>query len=307
MTLTKTKYILNKWFQIFKKTGIKFIDENPFKHSASTAYFTIFSLPAIGIAAITLAGYFYEDVAVREQFLSQVNELMGKGGSEQVESLLNAAAVSSDNIWLRIIGIGTLLFSATTVFISLQDSLNTIWKIKPKPEKGYIKLLINRLLSLAMIAALGFLILVSLLADAIISFLHRTMEDWLNGLTYYLIQLINVGISLGFITLVFAVIFKVLPDARLKWRDVWVGSFVTTLLFVAGKFGLGYYLGTADVGASYGAAGSLVALLVWVYYSVLILLFGATLTYVHAKHMGRIIKPSEGAVAIKIEEVELED
>ncbi len=301
------KYWLNKWFQIFKKTGIKFVSENPFKHSASTAYFTIFSLPAIGIAAITLAGYFYEDELVRTQFLDQAKSLMGEGGADQIDSLLSAAAVSADNIWLKIIGIGTLLFSATTVFISLQDSLNTIWKIKPKPEKGFIKFLINRLLSLAMIAALGFLILVSLLADAIISFLHNTIEGWLNGLTYYLIQLINISVSLGFITLVFAIIFKVLPDAQLKWRDVWIGAFVTTLLFVAGKFGLGYYLGTANVGESYGAAGSLVALLVWVYYSVLILLFGATLTFVHAKYMGRVIRPSEGAVAIKIEEIEKEE
>lgn len=293
-----------KWFQIFKKSGIKFFEENPFMHSASTAYFTIFSLPAIGVVAITLAGYFYEDDVVRTQFLDQIDQLMGESSSEQVDNLLSSAKVQADRVLFQIIGIGTLLFSATTVFISLQDSLNTIWSIKAKPKKGIIKFIINRLLSLAMIAALGFLLLVSLLADTVITFIQSHIKNLLDDATIYVIQAMNIVISLSFITLVFAIIFKVLPDARLKWKDVWVGAFVTTVLFVAGKFALGFYLGTANLTDSYGAAGSFVAILVWVYYSVLILLFGAQVTYVYSKEMGRVILPKEDAVAVKVTEVE---
>jgi membrane protein len=295
---------LKKWFKIFKNSGIKFFEDNPFKHSASTAYFTIFSLPAIGLVAITLAGYFYEDELVRTQFLEQIDQLMGESSSEQIDSLLSSATVQSDRVFFQIVGIATLLFSATTVFISLQDSLNTIWSIKAKPKKGYIKFIINRLLSLAMIAAIGFLLLVSLLADTVISFIQSHIKDMLNGATIYIIQFMNIAISLSFITLVFAVIFKVLPDAKLQWRDVWVGAFVTTVLFVAGKFALGFYLGKANLTDSYGAAGSFVAILVWVYYSVLILLFGAQVTFVYAKERGRVILPTAGAVAISIIEVE---
>ncbi|MGM0581578.1 MAG: YihY/virulence factor BrkB family protein [Bacteroidota bacterium] len=297
---------LKKWFQIFKNSGIKFFEENPFKHSASTAYFTIFSLPAIGLVAITVAGYFYEDDVVRTQFLDQINQLMGESSSEQIDSLLSSATVQTDRVLFQVIGIGTLLFSATTVFISLQDSLNTIWSIKAKPKKGVVKFIINRLLSLAMIAALGFLLLVSLLADTVITFIQTHIKEILDGATIYIIQIMNIGISLGFITLVFAIIFKILPDAKLKWKDVWVGAFVTTVLFVAGKFALGFYLGTANLTDSYGAAGSFVAILVWVYYSVLILLFGAQVTFVYSKEMGRIILPKEGAVAVSITEVERE-
>jgi len=297
---------VKKWLNIFKNAGSKFIAENPFKHSASTAYFTIFSLPAIGLVAITLAGYFYEDEVVRTQFLDQVNQLMGESSSQQVDSLLSSATVQADRVLFQIIGIGTLLFSATTVFISLQDSLNTIWSIKVKPKKGIIKFIINRLLSLAMIAVIGFLLLVSLLADTVISFIQTHIKDILDGATFYIIQIMNITISLGFITLVFAIIFKVLPDAKLKWKDVWVGAFVTTVLFVAGKFALGFYLGKANLTDSYGAAGSFVAILVWVYYSVLILLFGAQVTFVYSKEMGRVILPTEEAVAITTTEIERE-
>jgi len=301
-----TKFFI-KWFKIFKNAGIKFIEENPFQHSASTAYFTIFSLPAIGLVAITLAGYFYEDEVVRTQFLNQINQLMGESSSEQIDSLLSSATVSADRVLFQIIGVATLLFSATTVFISLQDSLNTIWSIKAKPKKGIVKFVINRLLSLAMIAALGFLLLVSLLADAIISFIQTHISNILEGGAIYIIQIMNLVISLGFITVVFAIIFKVLPDAKLEWRDVWVGAFVTTVLFVAGKFALGFYLGQANLTDSYGAAGSFVAILVWVYYSVLILLFGAQVTFTYSKEMGRIILPTEEAVAVTITEVEREE
>ncbi len=299
-------YFFKKWFKIFKDATIKFFDENPFMHSASTAYFTIFSLPAIGVISITLAGYFYEDEVVRTQFLNQVNQLMGSSSAEQIDSLLSSASVSADRVIFRIVGIGTLIFSATTVFISLQDNLNAIWSIKIKPKKGIIKFIINRLLSLAMIAALGFLLLVSLLADTIISFINNYVSGWMDNSTIYIVQGLNILVSLSFITIVFAVIFKVLPDAKLKWPDVWVGAFVTTILFVAGKFALGFYLGAANLTDSYGAAGSFVAILVWVYYSVLILIYGAQVTFVYAHTLRKVIPPTEDAVEVQVIEKEIE-
>lgn len=299
-------YFFKKWLTIFKKAGIKFFDENPFLHSASTAYFTIFSLPAIGVISITLAGYFYEDEVVRTQFLEQINQLMGESSAKQVDSLLTSVSISSERLLFRIVGIGALIFSATTVFISLQDSLNAVWSIKAKPRKGILKFIINRLLSLAMIAALGFLLLVSLLADTIISFINNYISNWIDESTLYFVQGSNIVVSLSFITLVFAIIFKVLPDAKLKWRDVWVGAFITTVLFVAGKFALGFYLGAANLTDSYGAAGSFVAILVWVYYSVLILIFGAQVTFVYAHTLRKVIPPTEDAVEVKIIEKEIE-
>lgn len=299
-------HFIKKWFQIFKKAGIKFFEENPFLHSASTAYFTIFSLPAIGVISITLAGYFYEDVAVRTQFLEQVNQLMGKSSADQIDSLLTSVSISSERLLFRIVGIGALIFSATTVFISLQDNLNAVWSIKAKPKKGIVRFVVNRLLSLAMIAALGFLLLVSLLADTIISFINNYISGWFDESTLYFVQGSNILVSLSFITVVFAIIFKVLPDAKLKWRDVWVGAFITTILFVAGKFALGFYLGAVNLMDSYGAAGSFVAILVWVYYSVLILIFGAQVTFVYAHTLRKVIPPKEDAVEIKVIEKEID-
>jgi membrane protein len=300
------KYFFKKWFQIFKGAVSRFFQDNPWKHGAATAFFTIFSLPGMAIISITVASYFYEDTVVREQLITQIKLLMGDASAKQIEDLMGQAYISDAGIFLKVVGIGTLIFSATTVFVSLQDSLNYIWRIKPKPKKEAIKFILNRLLSLAMVVSLGFLILVSLLADTLITVLHDKVFTVLPDSTYFLAQSINLLISISLILLIFAVIYKVLPDATLKWRDVWIGAFITTLLFVAGKFGIGYYLGTSNLNDTYGAAGSLVLLLTWVYYSIIILLLGAQITYVHAKHMGRTILPNSNAVAIKLEEVERE-
>lgn len=295
-----------KWFQIFKKSFIRFFQDNPWKHSAATAFFTIFSLPGMAIISITVAGYFYEDTLVREQLIDQVRLLMGDSSAQEVKDLMSQAYVADTSLVMKVIGISTLLFSATTVFISLQDSLNYIWRIKPKPKKEVIKFIVNRLMTLAMVVSLGFLILVSLLADTVINILHDKVFNIFSDEAFYMAQVINVLISIGLIFLIFSAIYKVLPDAKLGWRDVWVGSLITTILFVAGKFGIGYYLGTSSLSDTYGAAGSLVLLLSWVYYSIIILLLGAEITYVHAKYMKRTILPSNNAVAIRVEEVERE-
>ena len=300
------KLSAKQWWQIFKDTSKKFIQDEPFLYSSSIAYFAIFSLPAMALITVMIAGSFYENETVKEGMLSQISQMAGPNSANEVERLMNKVTRNSGNTLTKVISIATLIFSATTVFVTLQGSINAIWRIKPKPEKGLIKFLINRLLSLAMIASLGFLVLVSLVSDTLIALFRVFINQYFSGQAYYLIWLVNTVISSAIIATVFALIYMVLPDAKIKWRYVWVGALITTVLFILGKYFIGFYLNTSNFTNSYGAAGSLVALLAWVYYSVLILLFGAEFTYAYTKHLGGIIKPSHHAVAIKIEEIEEE-
>jgi membrane protein len=229
---------------------------------------------------------------------------MGSNSAEQVEMLMSKAFFSEDSFVMKIVGIATLLISATTVFASLQDSINIFWNIRPKPKKEIIKFLLTRLLSLAMVASIGFLLLVSLMADTLMAIFKDALSYLIADSSYYLIWIINASVSLVIVTLVFALIFKVLPDAQVKWKHVWTGAIVTTVLFVIGKYLIGFYLSSSDLGDAYGAAGSLVALLSWVYYSVVILLFGAQFTFTYNQLKGRDILPNDGAVAIVIEEID---
>ncbi|MBR9998349.1 MAG: YihY/virulence factor BrkB family protein [Cyclobacteriaceae bacterium] len=293
------------WWQILKDTVTKFFNDNPFQYSATIAYYTILSLPGIAIISVMIASsFFFEDNEVRNELIKQTKLLMGESSAEQIESVLSRASISEESNIMKIIGAVTLVISATTVFVSLQDSLNYIWRIRPKPKKFFVRFLLNRLLSLAMVVSIGFLILVSLMADTLIALLRHTISDYLPGFSYYIFLTVNILFSLGIILLVFASIYKVLPDAQIKWKDVWIGAIVTTIFFTGGKYLISYYLSTSSFSDVYGAAGSLVLLLVWVYYSVLILFFGAEFTYVYTKHKGRIIKPDKNAVGIKIEEIE---
>ncbi len=295
------------WWRILKDTGKKFIQDQPFVYSSSIAYFAIFSLPAMALITVMIAGSFYENESVRTGMLTQISQMAGQNSAQEVERLMDKVTRNKENTLAKVISIATLIFSATTVFVTLQESINAIWGIKPKPERGFVKFLINRLLSLAMIASLGFLVLISLLSDTLIALLRTFISQYLSGQAYYILWFVNILISSALIATVFALIYMVLPDAKIKWRYVWVGAVITTVLFILGKYLIGFYLNTSDFTESYGAAGSLVALLAWVYYSVLILLFGAEFTYSYTKHLGGIIKPSDQAVAIKIEEIEKED
>ena len=296
-----------KWWLIFKTTGQNFFNDKPFIYSSSIAYFAIFSLPAIAIITVMVAGSFYKDETVRNEMLTQISHMAGQDSAVEVERLMNKMSRNKNGNLTKIISIITLVFSATTVFVTLQESINSIWKIKPKPEKGFLKFVINRLLSLAMICVLGFLVLASLVSDTVVNLFGDLINHFLSGFTYHLIWVLNTVISSGIIAVVFGLIYMVLPDAKIQWRYVWVGALITTILFVLGKFLIGLYLKNSDFTQSYGAAGSLVALLAWVYYSVLILLFGAEFTYAYTKHLGGRIRPSSHAVAIREEEIEIED
>ncbi len=298
--------VLRTAWDVLKQTVLNFFQDDSFSYASSIAFYTIFSLPAILIISLSIGATVYEKDVVQQELINQVGRLIGKESAADVEQILLNAALDSRGTLAKIVGIATLIFSATTVFISLQASLNKIWGIKPKPERGIVKYLIDRLLSLAMVMSIGFLLLVSLVFDAALVMIQNSLSKILSGWTLYLVAAMNIVISLALITLIFAVLFKVLPDAKIKWKDVWVGSLVTTAFFAAGKYLIGFYLGNSSVNSAYGAAGSLVIILIWVYYSTVIFLFGAELTSVYAEKVGSDIQPYHHAVKVQLVEVERE-
>jgi membrane protein len=297
------QYFSTAW-SVLKKTVVNFYEDDSMSYASSIAFYTIFSLPAILIIALSIGTTFYERNVVQDELINQVERLTGMNIETEITEIISNASLDATSAFAKTVGVITLIFSATTVFASLQSSLNKIWGIKPKPMRGILRFLINRLLSLAMVAVMGFLLLVSLVIDALLvifqGFLSRIME----GFTLYILQGMNIMISIVIVTIIFGLVFKVLPDANVKWKDVWVGAFVTTILFSIGKFLIGFYLGNSAFGSAYGAAGTLVIILVWIYYSTIIVLFGAELTSVYTEEIGEKIKPYD--TAVKVQQVELE-
>ncbi|HYI78458.1 MAG TPA: YihY/virulence factor BrkB family protein [Chryseolinea sp.] len=297
---------LRSTWDILKQTVLNFFQDDSFSYASSIAFYTIFSLPAILIISLSVGSTFYERDIVQQELVNQVGRLIGEKSAADVEQILINAALDSTGTVAKIVGIATLIFSATTVFISLQTSLNKIWGIKPKPERGIVKYLLDRLLSLAMVISIGFLLLVSLVFDTVLVVFQNSLTKVLAGWALYLVTAVNIVVSLGIITVIFAILFKVLPDAKIKWKDVWVGAIVTTVFFALGKYLIGFYLGNSSVNSAYGAAGSLVIILIWVYYSTVIFLFGAELTSVYAEKLGSDITPYHHAVKVQVVEVERE-
>ena len=269
--------------------------------SAALAYYTIFSLGPLLIIVIAVTGLFWQKEAVQTQVMNQVQGLVGAKGGAFVSDLLTSASNPTRGIIATIIGIITLILGALGVFNELHNSLNTIWDVKEEEPEGFVevikKVIFSRLLSFTMILGIGFLLLVSLVISAGLSAVQQTMGNWF-PFSEFILQIINLVISIGVITVLFALIYKFLPDAEIAWRDVWLGAFVTALLFSLGKTLIGIYLGNSAIASSFGAAGSLVLLLVWIYYSAQILFFGAEFTQVYANKYGsKIVPESEEAGA----------
>ena len=269
--------------------------------SAALAYYTIFSLAPMLLIIIAVTGLFWSQDVVQSQVLNQIEGLVGAEGRTFVSDLLTSASNPAKDILATIVGIITLLFGALGVFNELHNALNTIWEVKEEETTGFVesvkKVIFGRFLSFTMILGIGFLLLVSLVISAGLSAVQETIGNAI-PVSEILLQIVNLVISVGVITVLFAMIFKLLPDAEIAWRDVWLGAFVTALLFSLGKFLIGIYLGNSSVGSSFGAAGSLVLLLLWIYYSAQILLFGAEFTQVYANQFGsKIVPEGEEAAA----------
>lgn len=282
--------------EILKESLISWWNRDPWRNSTVIAYYTIFSLPGLGIIIINVVGYFYGQEAITDEISGQLEESIGSGAAESVEQII-ANAYQTGNLTLAsLVSLGTLLFGATGVFYQVQQALNYIWEVEPRPDQMLLKFLKDRLFSLGMVLMIGFLLLVSLVLTSLLTALGSWLSN-LAGVLVTIVQFLNPVVSLAVITLLFAAIFKFLPDVKIGWRDVFPGALVTALLFVLAELGLGYYFDVGDPGSIYGAAGSIILILLWATYAGLILLFGAEFTRVYAHKHGREVEPSEVAVS----------
>lgn len=292
------------FINVFKNAFKGFAEDKVTKLSGSLAYSTIFSLGPLLIVIISLCGIFLGKDAVEGKIYGQLTAFVGADTAAQLQQIIRHASLAGKNTLAVVIGGITLLIGATAVFAEIQDSINSIWGLKPKPKKGWLKMLKNRFLSFSVIISLGFLLLISLAVTSVIDGFGERLRINFPDTTVVVFYIINVVVTFAIITLIFAVIFKVLPDADIKWKDVLAGAIATALLFMLGKFAISFYISKSNVGSTYGATGSLVVLLLWVYYSSLILYFGAEFTKAYAVQYGSAIYPNKYAVTTKTVEVE---
>jgi membrane protein len=292
-------------FTLLKDTFREWREDGANRLAAALAYYTTFSLAPLLVLIIAIAGLVGGHEAAQSQVMAQVKDLLGVEGREFVQGMIQSASRPSTGVTATIIGAVTLLFGALGVFGELQNSLNTIWEVKPKPARGFLdgikRFVVKRLLSFTMVLGIGFLLLASLVISAALSALGEYMGTRWPFADFWL-ELINFLISFIVITFLFAMIFKFLPEIKIAWRDVWLGAAVTSVLFSLGKFLIGFYLGRSEVGNTFGAAGSLAILLIWIYYSAQILFFGAEFTQVYANKYGSKIVPDPGMVKITEQE-----
>ncbi len=273
-----------------KTTLVEWSNDKAPRLGAALAYYTVFSLAPLLVVALAVVGLAFEQEAAEGSVYETMRELVGAEGARLIETMVERAGRGGRGIWATILGLSLLLFGATTVFAQLQDALNEIWRVKPKKRSGWWSLLRSRLLSLGLVVGIGFLLLVSLMMSTMLAVVGNYLQNVLPG-GDTLWRLLNALISFGVITFLFAAIYKVLPDARIRWRDVMLGAAVTAFLFTVGKYLIGLYIGNSSFGSVYGAAGSLVVILVWVYYSAQIVFLGAEFTQVWARRHGRSIAP----------------
>lgn len=283
--------------KLFIKTFRQWNEREPFNNSIIIAYYTIFSLPGLLIIIINVAGYFFGTEAVTQKITGQIQGMIGGDTAKDIEQIVTNASKSEGTVLSSILAVVTLLFGATGVFYQTQQILNKMWEVKPQPKKKIVKLIKDRVFSFGLILVVGFLLLVSLVLSAGLT----AFSDWIavhvSEALVVVFGVLDVIVSLGIVTLLFAAIYKFLPDALVKWRDVWIGALVTAVLFVIAKFALGFYFGKSNPGSTYGAAGSIILIMLWVSYAGMILLYGAEFTQVYATRHGGSIRPTPGAVS----------
>ncbi|MDP1745325.1 MAG: YihY/virulence factor BrkB family protein [Bacteroidota bacterium] len=287
------KFKIKDLGKIFKITFKEWNQKDPFRQSAIIAYYSIFSIPGLLVLIITITGYFFSKEAVHQNIFDQVSSTMGADTAEQIKGMLTKAGGSQSTIWGSIIGFVILLVGATGVFVELQKTLNEIWQVKVVVKKGILPILKARLFSFGLILAIAFLLLISLVVSAALV----AMSNWIavdaSGFVVIVFNVLNFILSLVVISILFGLMFKILPDAKVKWEHVWLGSLVTGLLFTIGKTALAFYFGKTDPASVYGAAGSIILILLWVSYSSMIMFFGAEFTATYAKMYSGDVPPSK--------------
>ncbi|MEO7961615.1 MAG: YihY/virulence factor BrkB family protein [Ginsengibacter sp.] len=285
------------------KTVLKeFSADDILKYSASLAYYTVFSIAPLLIIVTTLSGLFFGKEAVQGEIYVQLRGLVGNMAAEQIQDIIKNIHLTGNSTFASIASTGILLVGATTVFGEVQDSLNKIWGLRVKTKKIWWKLILTRLLSFSVILCIGFIMMVSLVLNAMVSAFGKFLGQYIDNFGVYFIQVTESILSFAITSFLFSLMFKVLPDARIKWKDVLFGGLVTAMFFTLGKLGIGFYLGSTNLTSLYGAAGSIIIIMIWVYYSSIILYLGAEFTKVHAKLYGGKILPNDFAEWIKIEE-----
>jgi membrane protein len=291
------KLNIKKIGHLFKDAAKAWWAKDPFKESAVIAYYAIFSLPGLLVVLITVAGYFFGKDAVSTHLSSQISSSMGAETAKQIQDMIDAGSEAKNSIWAAILGVVTILVGATGVFAQFQKSLNIIWEVKTDETKsGIVTLLRARLFSLGLLLAIAFIMMVSFTVTTLLV----AMGDWLSSQfsdsLLVVMKVINFIVSRLIIALLFAVMFKFFPDAKIKWNHVWLGSIVTALLFLMGMSGLSLYFGKADPGGGYGAAGSIILILLWVSYSSMIVFYGAEFTHAYALERDGEVVPDKHAV-----------
>jgi len=285
---------LKEFYKLLMEIVSIWLAGNASSMGAAVAYYTIFAIAPLFVFVLAIAGFFFGHEAARRELFGQIAGLVGPSGGEAIQATVAAADQPKASVVATAMALITLFIGAGSVFIQLQYSINAIWNVRPKPGGGIRSFIKNRLLSFATLLGIGFLLLVSLVISAALSAAGKFMSGVIPA-EEVLWHILDFIVSLGLVTLLFAMMYKILPDVMIAWRDVWIGAFCTALLFAAGKFLLGFYLGRGTFASAYGAAGSLVVVLIWVYYSVQILLFGAAITRVWANRYGSCIRPVPGA------------
>lgn len=288
LTWSSPRYLLTESFKEWR-------DDNASRLAAALSYYTIFSLPPLLVISLAIAGRFYDRQAAQEQLLIQAGQLIGQSGSEAIGQILENASDPTLGSLAAVISVAVLLFGASGVFNELQASLNQIWEIEPKPSRGLIGTIKDRLFSFGLVLGIGFVLLVSLIFSTILAGVSEYVFDTVPAIVSAA-RVINFIVSFGVYTVLFALIFKIIPDVQIQWRDVWLGAGATALLFSVGKWAISVYLGQSAPASAYGAAGSLIILLLWVYYSAQILFFGAEFTQVYANRFGGRILADDDAV-----------
>ena len=285
------------WY-VFRDAAIHWNKSGPWRQSAILAYYAIFSLPALLLIVIAITGYFFGEEAVSRELSERIADTIGKETARTVENMIANVAETGSSTIAMLIGIGMLLFGATTLFYHLQLSLNRIWGVLPKPKQAFVKYLKDRLLSFGLILVIGFLLLLSMLANSLLAILSDWISSHWPGIRMPMVVFMNYGISLVVTTTLFALMFKFLPDAIIRWRSVWIGALLTALLFALGQYGLRVYFSTTDPASVYGAAGTLILILIWASYMAMIVLYGAEFTRHWAEQFGHGIRPKGNAMLI---------
>lgn len=288
-------------FGLMKDTFKAWSEDKASRLGAALAYYTIFAIGPLILVIISIVAIVYGDEAASGQITGAIDDIVGQDGAEFIQTAVKNANQGGAGTLGTIIGAATLLLGAAGLFGQLQDALNTIWGVRPKPGGGIMLMLRERFMTFLMVIGTGLLLLVSLLVNTVLAGLGDLLKDTLPG-GVFIWQIVNYGISLGVIILLFATIFKVLPDVKIGWKDVWVGALVSAVLFLIGQIALGFYFGLSNVGSPYGAAGSLVSVLVWIYYSAQILFFGAEFTQIYANKYGSQVEPADSAEFVSVEE-----